>query len=353
LGTWMVAIGLVLMNYINSLWVFYAVWGGLIGFGTNLAYTVAPDKAITNWFVRKRGLALGTRFVFWGIGSMIVLPTVTWLVTTLGWRTTNFLWAWVIFATLPAGWFLVKQNRPEYYGLLPDNATAQEEAAGTGQMIDKGVEYAAEIGEVEFTVRQAWKTRAYWMLLIAWCTGMIVTGGIGIHVIPFLTDMGIDPTEASGMMAMMVFFTIPSRFLGGVVGDRIRRNHLQFSLAVTFVFLAAGITAIVLKQTIAMIYVFLILYGLGSGASSPLRIMIGSRYFGRKAFGSILGSILMVEAPLGFLAPIYSGWIYDTQGSYITAFITFAALATFSAFLMFLVRPPKPPEIVTDIRKVV
>jgi MFS family permease len=352
LGAWMVAIGLILMNYINSLWTFYAVWGVLIGFGTNLAYTVAPDKAITNWFVRKRGLALGTRFVFWGIGSMIVLPIVTWLVTTLGWRTTNFMWAWVILATLPAGWFLVKQNRPEYYGLLPDGATAQEEVAGTSQMIDKGVEYAAEIGEVEFTLRQAWKTRSYWMLLVAWCTGMIVSGGINIHVIPFLTDMGIDPAVASGMMAMMVFFTIPSRFIGGVVGDRIKRNRLQFSLAVTFVLLAAGIIAIVLSQTITMIYVFLILYGLGSGASSPLRIMIGSRFFGRKAFGSILGSMLMVEAPLGFLAPIYSGWIYDTTGNYMPAFITFGALATFSAFLMFLVRPPKPPAIVTDIREV-
>ena len=73
---------------------------------------------------------------------------------------------------------------------------------------------------------------------------MIVMGGLNIHVIPFLTDMGIDPTVASGMMAMMVFFTIPARFLGGVLADRVRKDRLQFLLAGAFVLLAAAIIAI-------------------------------------------------------------------------------------------------------------
>ena len=153
------------------------------------------------------------------------------------------------------------------------------------------------------------------------------------------------------MMAMMVFFTIPARFLSGFLTDHIRKDRLQFLLAGAFLFQAVGITAFLLKQTIAMVYVFFILYGFGNGASTPLRLMIGSRYFGRKAFGTILGSILVIESPLGFLAPVYSGWIYDTTGSYITAFILFAALATLSTFLICLARPPKPPAEVTDIRK--
>ena len=91
-------------------------------------------------------------------GSIIILPIVTWLVTTQGWRMTNLIWAGVMFAGVPLLWFFVKQNRPEYYGLLPDGATVEGEAADTSQMIDKGVEYAAEFGEAEFTLRQAMKT---------------------------------------------------------------------------------------------------------------------------------------------------------------------------------------------------
>ncbi|MFC2011258.1 MFS transporter [Chloroflexota bacterium] len=350
-GACIVGIGLVMMNFINSLWTFVLVWGGIIGIGTNIGFTLAIDKNIANWFVRKRGLALGIRFVLMGTGAVVVLPTAAWLVSTQGWRMTNLIFAGAVFAGIPLLWLFVKQNRPEYYGLLPDGAAVEEEAADTSEMIEKGVKYAAESEEVEFTLRQAMKTRSYWMLLVAWCTGMLVMGGIGIHVIPFLTDLGIDPLMAAGMMAMVQFFTIPSRFVGSLLADHFRKDRLQFLLAATFLLQSLGLAAIALKQNLTMIYVFLILKGLGGGASTPLRVIIGSRYFGRKAFGTILGSILMVEAPIGFLAPIYTGWIYDTTGNYITAFATFAALSGIATFLMFLVRPPKPPDEVTDINK--
>jgi len=260
------------------------------------------------------------------------------------------IWAGVMFAGLPFLWFFVKQKRPEYYGLLPDGATVEEETAGANQMIDRGVEYALNLGETEFTFRQAMKTQSYWMLLMAWTSEMIIMGSIGLHIIPFLTDMGIEPVVAGSMMAGMLFFTIPSRFLGGFLAGRFRKERMQFLLAGAFLFQAVGLTAIVLNQTIAMVYVFLILYGFGSGATTPLKLTMQGRYFGRKAFASILGSFLLFTAPAS-LAPIYAGWIYDTTGSYITAFIVFATLAALTTFLICLAGPPKPPAQITDIRK--
>jgi len=350
-GACIVCIGLVLMNFINSLWQYIVVWGVIIGFGHNLAFTIAIDKTIINWFIKQRGLAFATRFVIIGICGVIVLPIISWIVTTQGWRMTNLIWAVVMFVGLPFLWFFVKKNRPEYYGLLPDGATVGEEVAGTSQMIDRGVEYAAEVKEVEFTFRQALKTQSYRMLIVGLTVGSMVMGAVNIHVIPFLTDIGIDPVVAGSMMAMMVFFTIPSRFLVGFLSDRVRIDHLRFLLAGTYLFMAAGITAFLLNQTIAMIYVFLILYGFGSGASIPMKIILLGRYFGRKAHGIIHGTTSMIQAPTLFLAPVYAGWVYDTTGSYITAFITVAALATCATFIICLVRPPKPPVEVTDIHK--
>ncbi|MBI2830542.1 MAG: MFS transporter [Chloroflexi bacterium] len=352
-GACIVTAGLALMYFVDSLWTFYLVWG-MIGFGSNLGLTIAVDKAVTNWFVRKRGFALGMRFVLIGTLAALGLPIISWLVNTQGWRMTNVVWAGLMAAILPFIWFFVRRQRPEYYGLLPDGATVAGGAIDPKQMIEKGIEYAAESAdEVEFTLRQAMRTRAYWMLFVAWTSGMSVIGGISVHIIPFLTDKGIDQSVASGMMAMMIFFTIPARFIGGILADRVPKTHLQFFLVASFLALTIGITTVVLSQTIASLWVFLILYGIGSGASTPVRLLIGSRYFGRKAFTSIMGSVSMIESPLGFLAPIYSGWIYDTTGDYRVAFITFAALTAFAMFLMLLVRPPKPPSEVTDITKFV
>ena len=352
IGICILGIGLVLMNFITSLWTYYIVWGVIIAAGNDLALTITVDKALTNWFVSKRGLAFGIRFVLIGIGGIIVLPVVAWLVTTYGWRMTCLIWAVVMFASVPLAWYFVKQKRPEYYGLLPDGAETEPGAeTDINAMIDKGVEYAASFKETEFTLRQAMRTPTYWMLVIAWACGTIVFGGFNIHCIPFLTDMGIDPAVAAGMMAMMVFFTIPSRFLGGFLADRVGTDRLQFLLAGTFFFQALGIIAFLSNQTIVMVYVFLILYGFGSGASTPLRLTMGGRYFGRKAFTSIQGSTMMLVAPISLLAPVYTGWVYDTTGSYITAFTIFAALAAFATFLVCLVRPPKPPAEVGDVHK--
>ena len=351
-GTCLMGVGLVLMNFITSAWGYYLAWGVIIGTGHNLGFTIAVDKVLTNWFVSKRGLAFGVRFALLGIVGVIVLPLVTWLLTAQGWRVTCLIWAAVIFAGAPLVLYFVKQNRPEYYGLLPDGATVESGSeADIDAMIDKGVEYAASFQETEFTIRQAMRTRAYWMLTTAWACGTIVSGGFVLHCIPFLTDMGIDPIVAGGMMAMMVFFSVPSRFLGGFLADRIRKDHLRFLLAGAFLFQAVGITAFLLNPTIAMVYVFLILFGFGSGAGTPLDIIIRGRYFGRKAYGSIQGTSEIFVAPLSLLAPVCTGWVYDTYGSYTLAFILFAAIAAFAFVLMCLLRPPKPPAHITDIRQ--
>ena len=82
-----------------------------------------------------------------------------------------------------------------------------------------------------------------------------------------------------------------------------------------------------------------------------LLTMVMARYFGRKAYGSIRGTLLMFQAIFGMAAPIYAGWIYDTTNSYTTALNLCAALAGLAAILMAFARPPKPPAQVADVRK--
>jgi len=351
-GICFISAGLVLMNFIASLWAYYVVWGMIIGVGINLALTIAADKALANWFIKKRGLAFGVRFAFIGICGVLVVPLIEWMAGAYEWRMTCLIWAGVMFASIPLLWALVRQQRPEYYGLLPDGVTVEPDiAVDVDSMIAWGVEYATGLEEIEFTLRQAMKTRSYWMFVIAWVCASVVLGGINIHVYNFLTDMGIDSAVASGMLAMMVFFTVPGRFFGGFVADRIRKDRQNYLVAGAFLLQAIGIAAYLLYQNITMAYVFLVLYGLGSGAPTPLRLTLIGRYFGRKAFASIQGSAMMFSAPVGLLAPVFSGWVYDTTGSYMNAFIVYVGLVVLAALLMCLIRPPQPPSVVGDIRK--
>ena len=350
-GICIMGVGLVLMNFINSTWSYYLVWGVVIGGGQALGFAVAIDKMLTNWFISKRGLAQGIRFALLGIVSAIIIPLVTWQVAEQGWRITCLTWAGIMFISAPFALMFVKQKRPEYYGLLPDGASLESESdTDLDAMIGRGVDYAADFEEREFTLRQAVKTPAYWLITVSWLFAMVVGGAINTHCIPFLTDMGIGETVASGMMAMMVFFTVPARFVAGFLADRVSKDRLQYLVAGAFLMQAAGIAAFLLHQSIVTVYIFLALFGFGAGAPVPLRLTIGGRYFGRKAFASIQGTSMVFAAPAALLAPVYAGWVHDTTGSYVQAFILFVAMAALAAVLMVLMRPPKPPVQITDIR---
>ena len=83
-GFFIMGTGLILMNFINSAWHYYIVWGVIVGAGHTLGFAIANDKMLTDWFVSKRGLALGTRFALLGILGVLVLPLISWLLTIQG-----------------------------------------------------------------------------------------------------------------------------------------------------------------------------------------------------------------------------------------------------------------------------
>jgi len=351
-GIFLLGLGLILMNFVDSLWAFYVVWGVILGTGLNVALHIPIDAAVANWFVKKRGLALGIRQVFTGLSGVLVLPLVAWLIATQGWRMTCLIGGLVMgLVGLPLSWFCFKQHRPEYYGLLPDGATEEEQAADANQMIGRGVEYTIEVEEVEFTLRQAMKTPTYWLLLVAHTGHLLLFPTISIHLIPFLTDTGIDPLMAAGMMGIMLLAGIPGRLVFALFADRLRKHHLRFLLGGAYFLQAVGVAVFLLNQSIAMIYVWFILYGIGMGAAWALSSPVRARYFGRKAFGSITGFSSVFMTPMGIVAPVYAGWVYDSTGSYITVFALFAALLAFATTLTFFALPPKSPAEVGDIHK--
>ena len=358
-GTFLISLGLILMFFIDSLWSFYVVWGILLGTGVNVALAVPLDTAISKWFIKKRGVALSIKWTFSGISGVVVLPLVAWLITIVGWRSACMIGGLAMgFIGLPLVLLCFKTYPPEYYGLLPDGAKISDEkttdhdlspkrntqaSQGDEAMIRKGIEYAAEVSEVEFSFKQSLKTPAYWLLILVQSVHGLVAPAINIHCIAFLTDRGISPIVAAGMQAIMLTCSIPARFIGGFIADRIDKDYFRYYVAAATFLQALGIGIFMFHQTITTIYIWFILYGLGMGAGMTLKPSMRARYFGRKAFGTIQGTSIMFLTPVGIVAPIYAGWIYDTTGSYLKAFSLFTVLLTVASVIIYFVKPPKAP----------
>jgi len=354
-GVFLMSLALLLMRFVNSLWSFYLIWGAMLGTGANIALSLPIDTTISNWFVKKRGIAMSIKWVFSGLSGVLVMPLIAWLIMVKDWRFACTFGGVVMgVAGLPIAWFLFKPRRPEYYGLLPDGAIeADLKEASQEKVIQRGVQYASEVKEVEFTLRQALKTLPFWMLVAVQAVNGLVGPVMSIHCIPFLTDMGIDPIKAAAMMSVWITASLPTRFIGGFIADRLRINHLRFLTASAYFVQAIGVAVFLRYQSIAIIYVWFILYGFGQGLVTSVNPLIRGRYFGRKAFGSIAGISSMIMAPIGVAGPIYAGWIYDSTGSYINAFLQFAIMLGVATVLALFVLPPRPPAEVGDVRKIV
>jgi MFS family permease len=345
IGICIAGIGLVLMYFITEVWHYYVAWGALIGLGLNIGLTVAVDKNINDWFIRYRGLAQGIKFGLISVFGIIVVQAITPMMELQGWRFICLIWGIIMFASIPFAYVLVKPQRPEYYGMLPDGATTQASAQETERsMIERGVGYASSFEETEYTFKQAAKTGTYWLLIIGFSVHNIIGGGFNIHVFPFLTDIGIDEVAAGGMMGLMIFFSAPTRFFGGIVVDRIRKNRLHLLLVGAFMLQVIGLGSYLWYQSLPAVYVLLACHGLSTGAVTPIVVLILGRFFGRKAFGAILGTAVALLAPMGLLAPVFYGWVYDTYGSYNTAFIVALVLAVMAVVFMFFIRAPKLPS---------
>lgn len=339
-GMTLIVSGLISMNFINSVWHYYLVWGLMMGGGGGLAFTISIDKLIAGWFDRKRGFALGLRFALIGIVAVIIIPIIALLVETQGWRRTCLIWAGIMILTLPLLFLYLKNNRPEYYGLLPDGANALSDST-TNRATAKTNEIgdAAGFQEMGFTYKQVMGSASFWMLTVAFFAQTSLRS-FNIHLIPFITDLGIDLVDAGKMVSLMMLITIPSVFLGGYTVDRLRKVHLKFLLIGCFVLQVAGITVFLLNNIMAAAYLLIILYGLGGGAYTSLDAAIKARYFGAGSYGAIQGTSMLFSAPAGVIMPVYVGWIYDTTGTYLIALSTFVAIAVIAASLLYIERPP-------------
>ena len=105
------------------------------------ATLIPVSMMITNWFTKKRGLAMSIAMAGIGIGGAVFSPIVTALLTRYGWRHTYQIMAVIMLViALPAAIFLLKK-RPEEMGLKPygsdEVSDIQKKSGKTGQPCGK------------------------------------------------------------------------------------------------------------------------------------------------------------------------------------------------------------------------
>ena len=291
-------------------------------------------------FIRRRALAMSTLMTAFAGGGAIVVPLLGIGISNLGWRQT-LLYAGIFVGLISFIVSLVIRSKPEDMGLLPDGDLPKESADQVGVIQD---EDGLGNQRSEFTVRQALRTKTFWLMLLGVVTRVSATNAIIVHLFPILEQEGLGPQTASFYASFMFFLAIPLRFLLGVAGDKLApRKLLFFGMNLG----AVSLLALLWINSIVGLLIFIFCLAIVEGVTSVNWIMLGD-YFGRGRFASLMGFMSVFHNIGLVITPIYAGWIKDTTGSYDLVLATLAPLFVVSAFAFALSTRPAPP---TSLKK--
>ena len=193
--------------------------------------------------------------------------------------------------------------------------------------------------EQNFTVRQALRTTAFWMMLAGVITRVSATNAVIIHIFPMLELKGLDTTTASVYVSGMFFLAIPMRFLLGVAGGRFSSRKMLFwgmNLG------AAGLFALWGLPGMVGVIVFILGLAVVEGITSVNWLMLGD-YFGRSRFASLMGAMSVFHNVGLFVAPIFAGWVRDNTDGYELVLLTFGPMFVMSAVFFALASRPTLP----------
>jgi len=317
----------VLLSQITTVAQYYLICS-ILPVGLAAAAWVPNQTLVANWFVRKRGAAMGVALTGIGIGGLVMASLAGLLIECVGWRAAYaILGGSVLGLVTPVVWWVVR-DKPSEMGLPPDgegNPTPARPGPSQG-------------GPASFTFEEVVRSPGFWMLaLVEFCA---VLGSLAIigHLPAFLADHGASRTIAANVLAITIGLSVAGRLLYGYLGDRLRKKPAMISTLVIF---AAADLVLLLVPRPGALPGFVVLFGLGLGGSAVLVPLLVGDYFGLAAFARTVGSLMVAATVAAAIGPVALGVIYDRSGSYALGFALLAVVFALGAVAMALANPPR------------
>lgn len=326
-GMVLLGLGFLGLAAVRDLPLFFLVFA-VMSVGAALAGVLSLISVIVQWFERRRSTALAVMQFGQSVGGTLV-PVVALGIVSLGWRTSAAV-SGILVLTLGLAAVQLMWPDPESRGLLPD---------GRAPASPSRTEAAPRV--LDYTLRQALATRAFWLLSIAHGLSMMLVSAVTVHLIVHLTGgIGLSLAAAAQVFAVMTAASLAGQAAGGVLGDRFDKRVIA-TAAVTLHVPAFLLLAFV--PTLAAALGFCVLHGLAWGLRTPVMAAMRADYFGRSSFSTIMGTSSSIVMSGSVIGPVLVGLVADVAGGYGPAFVLLAVVAALSAVGFAFARKPVGP----------
>ncbi len=333
LGSLFLGGGLALCSLIHSSWQFYLFFGVFTAMGVASVGWIPNTTLIQQWFREKKGLATGIISSGVGIGILIYVPTIQHMINRVGWRITYLIMACFI-PLLIISMAITFLKRP------PSSITHPE--IGTSERIIKDpLAIDEKWASRSWTVRKAMTTRPFWLLSFFCFLSSLSSQSILAHQVAFFVDQGLETLLASYMVGMIGIVSIGSKILWGILSDRIGRES-TYTIG-----MGCSIGGMVLLIVFTHFpysyipYLYALLFGMGYAVTAALPPLIIADFFEGEAYGSIFGTLWILNGVGSACGAWFAGFLFDHIGSYVPVFIIMIVCALLACMSVWKAAPRK------------
>ena len=327
-GVVVFAAGFFALSRIETIGDFY-LCAVLLAIGASLGGYFPLTVALIQWFERHRARALSVMSMGLALGGL-ALPAIAWSMHQYGWRATAFA-SGIIALVVGLPLATVIRRRPQDHGetvdgLPPATASAPDASAH------------APVGQKEFSVAQALRTRAFWLLALGHAFALLVVTAVNVHGITHMKEgLGYTVQQAALVVMLLTFGQIGGVLLGLLIGDRFEKRYIA---ALCMLGHTVGLLLLTYARTPWEVGAFAIVHGIAWGLRGPFMQAIRADYFGRNAIGMILGLSAVIIALGQIGGPLVAGVFADLTGNYRLGFTILALVAGAGSVLFLLAVKP-------------
>ena len=305
------ALGIGLMSLMEAPWHALALYGVVYALGSGAASMIPVGVMVTRAFPQRAGIANAVVMSGMSVGQLVMIAGLAAVMLTVTWRSAYLLLGLAHLALVPLLIFAI-----------PKTTAEQAEAARP----EGGV-----------NLRQAARTRQFWLLLVIYAICGFDDFFVGTHVVAFAQDRGVDAFVAGNLLALMGLTGLIGVVAGGAFSDRfgpIWPTVLAFGARVVVFAL------ILVDQSAISVAVFALVFGATFMVTAPLTVVFVRESFGSRHLGAITGLITMVHQVFGGLGAYFGAALFDHSGSYDAAFAIMGAVSLVAVVLTLLLRRP-------------
>jgi MFS family permease len=311
--------------------------GILGGAGIGLAYVV-PIAVGMKWFPDKKGLISGIAVAGFGFGATIwVKVGGSWfgLVANHGVQSVFLYYgiAFLIMVLIGSKWMV---NPPA--GYVPAGYTPPEaKQGGAPQVTVSDCTWQTMLNRVSF-----W---TIWLIfVVSGMAGLMVIGSIQIFGIDSLQQGGMTQAAAAAAagtaMAWYAIFNGLGRIAWGKVSDSIGAKKAIFAMTLLQGILMLTFYSMGSNPLLLTLYACAI--GFNFGGNFALFPVSCAELFGTKNVGSNYPFVFTAYGIGGIAGPMLAGFVRDTTGNFLLAFVPAGIACLVGAALALTIRQPKP-----------